>query len=69
MSSFQEKIDYLKSELEQITHAYNVINSEHSMMLKELGLSNEVKPTKELVRNAIKEKCVLVATGETEEKK
>ena len=43
----------LKKELRIYINAYNILNSEHTMMLKELGLNPEIKPTKEIIKKAI----------------
>jgi len=43
----------LIKENQMLKNAYNILNREHSMMLKELKLSIEIKPTKEIIRKAI----------------
>lgn len=46
----------LEKELEMFKYAYGVINQEHTMMMKELGLNPNTKPTIEIIRNAISSK-------------
>ena len=53
MVDFEKRCSYLEAELNRITSAYDIINSEHSMMLEELGFSKEIKPTRVLIKTAI----------------